>query len=522
MSPQTVREEQLPLIHPPPSNSEPGETFPYKYHDTRFPGIRRPLYDSCTRPEDHFKSKKRSRSNSLDASLLRIKNHESHFASKSPPIGVTRTRSGEPPQIIPNTSSLQVSPVENIDIRPPTVKEFISRKDPKIAAWLDIDDPRPPTLVKSYPTYATSDSITMDGTQTTTGKRKGYDLMNERFRSHTLGLNSIEIQESYTKVPEWVQRQLNEIHACPIDDIPNNIHGIHRRYSNVATEGTYEAEYVDELIKAFDLMRENWVEVRKTKASQDTNNPPGLTAFNDDREIQNRIELEQLETLKHAVSADTEDPEASLSTSLLKYNIRVPFLPETCSLRKWKRPLMIPVPDILFEYKSSRIPEMSDLDERASDTYACQCFWPNNSNLCFPYMVLEIKGHRESIIKAENQEIISGRISLDTTWPILGNRDMVFLISTTPYLAHISVMWRDISQATQQPYYKVKFLTGFALMKLEEFKGFRTLLYRIQYWAETNKLKQIQQGLKKMEGRTSTTYIIETKLRFTLFLFSRD
>ncbi|KAI1642262.1 uncharacterized protein F4817DRAFT_369588 [Daldinia loculata] len=497
MGPQTVRQEQLPLSNSPPSNSEPGEILPCKHDDTRFPRLKRPLYNNCTQHKGHFQSKKRSRSNSPDASLLRMKNYKSHSAPKSPPIGVVRRRSGEPSQIIPSTSSLQVSPVENIDTRPPTVEEFISRRNPKIAAWLDIDDPRPPTLVKSYPTYATSDSITMDGTQTTSVKRKGYDLMNERFRSHTLGLNSIEIQENYTKVPEWVQRQLNEIHACPIDDIPSNIHGIHRRYSNVAMEGTYEAEYVEELIKAFDLMRENWIEVRKTKASRDHNNPPGLTASNDGKEIRERKELEQFGTLEHAVSADIEDLEASLPTSLLKYNIRVPFLSENCSLQKWRRPLMIPVPDILFGYKSSRIPEMSDLDERASDVYSCQCFWPNNTNLCFPYMVLEIKGHRDSIIEAENQAIISGRISLDTTWPILGNQDMVFLISTTPYLAHISVMWRDISQATQQPYYKVKFLTGFALMKLEEFKGFRTLLYRIQYWAETNKLQQIQQGLRK-------------------------
>lgn len=115
-------------------------------------------------------------------------------------------------------------------------------------------------------------------------------------------------------------------------------------------------------------------------------------------------------------------------------------------------------------------------------------------HVCFPYLIIESKAYDGDMIIAENQSFISGRISLDMTWPVLGDQDMVFLLSTIPYLAHMYVMWREVivtttpTETKRCPRYYIRLTSSFALTDLEQFKKFRIAIFHIQHWAVNNRL----------------------------------
>ncbi|KAI1646024.1 uncharacterized protein F4817DRAFT_317180 [Daldinia loculata] len=91
-------------------------------------------------------------------------------------------------------------------------------KIPKIAAWLNIDDPCPPDPVKTYRSSTTSNSFPTIATDTSENTL-GY-LKFESFRSCTLRNNGIELLRPYTTLPDWVQEHIDQVNSVEGDDIP--------------------------------------------------------------------------------------------------------------------------------------------------------------------------------------------------------------------------------------------------------------------------------------------------------------
>ncbi|KAI2777050.1 hypothetical protein F4815DRAFT_502923 [Daldinia loculata] len=203
------------------------------------------------------------------------------------------------------------------------------------------------------------------------------------------------------------------------------------------------------------------------------------------------------------------DPMGPIETKL-EYALETPYTSQNCPPEKGNNTLRVPKPDIVFGYDAEKFPEILKLKENkyTPEKELGDWFYPSTSCICFPYTVLEAKGHRDLFALAENQAIDAGRVSLDSTWSILGDEDMVFLVSAMPYLANVSIMWRYVDPSNKEPAYTSQFYTSFALLEMDQFKKFRTLLFRIQYWAGTNKLQRIEQGFRtwKNDGYPRNLY----------------
>ncbi|KAI1662276.1 hypothetical protein F4813DRAFT_103763 [Daldinia decipiens] len=402
-------------------------------------------------------SKKRSYSNSHSIGFTHTKKYKLPF-SKSSSQELAQGNPEDVPLTVPTPSLIQE----------PANEEFISRGKSKISAWLEIDDPASPAEAKIYST----DDDDSDSDSILGGDASSEFIMHTNFRSTVLPVNRIELLHPNHVLPHWVQSHLDEIDAIPRDDIPEDICKIHARYMDTAMNEIYEAPNFQGILLALDLNREGWVEV-EPKIPEDDEVP------------------KDYQTLDEGLRSPTY-------TKLLKYSSGALFQTMICPPLEGGNTLPIPVPDILFGYNLLSVPELR-MEMNNSDIHTL--VQPNQSNVCFPYLVLEAKGHQDYFIKAENQAIISGRISLDETWPIFGDQDMVFLVNTMPYLAHIYVMWRSVSPVTKMPYYNVRLVAAFALLDLEQFKRFRSAIFHIQYWAETNRLVRIRTGFAEWKDK---------------------
>ncbi|KAI8961703.1 hypothetical protein F5Y11DRAFT_325434, partial [Daldinia sp. FL1419] len=92
---------------------------------------------------------------------------------------------------------------------------------------------------------------------------------------------------------------------------------------------------------------------------------------------------------------------------------------------------------------------------------------------------------------------------------LLGDRDMVFLVAAMPYIALVYITWRDrtatFTEEGDRIYYYVSPYDSLDLCDLEWFKAFETRFSKIRDWAKGNRLRRIEDGLKKWEthGRPS-------------------
>lgn len=127
-------------------------------------------------------------------------------------------------------------------------------KIPKIAAWLNIDDPCPPDPVKTYRSSTTSNSFPTIATDTSENTL-GY-LKFESFRSCTLRNNGIELLRPYTTLPDWVQEHIDQVNSVEGDDIPVDIDidSLYRNYVGLSTDRVYC------LFEALDLRRRCWTD----------------------------------------------------------------------------------------------------------------------------------------------------------------------------------------------------------------------------------------------------------------------
>ncbi|KAI8962514.1 hypothetical protein F5Y11DRAFT_192531 [Daldinia sp. FL1419] len=163
-----------------------------------------------------------------------------------------------------------------------------------------------------------------------------------------------------------------------------------------------------------------------------------------------------------------------------------------------------PRPNRLFGYCAQNVPY---LRTKFGNEHYNMLPSMSASTVCFPYLTIEAKGHLGQLPVAENQSFVSARISLDITWPALRTRDMVFAVGTLPFFASVWVMWRDIKivmdssgAEVEQGYYCCRLLSTFDLLRQETFEEFRTLIHRIQRWAENERLPRIIEGLQKWEA----------------------
>lgn len=179
---------------------------------------------------------------------------------------------------------------------------------------------------------------------------------------------------------------------------------------------------------------------------------------------------------------------------LLKYYSRQMFQYALLPPQAGISTLHNPRPDILFRYNNEYIPawRVYNIDNSSYKAFKSAM----SGTVCLPYLIMESNGHLGHILVAENQYFISGRISLDMTWPILGDQDIVFIVGAMPYLAHIYIMWRDVVENHGPRYYIIKLISVFGLIDLEQFKIFRTAIFHIQYWANNSRLKRILTGLE--------------------------
>ncbi|KAI1658154.1 hypothetical protein F4813DRAFT_357556 [Daldinia decipiens] len=375
-------------------------------------------------------SKKRQRSNSPDTDCRKK-------TRLSPPL-----RSDSEAQ----KGHKETQPISTLPfIRSPTVEEFkfrYFRENPKIAAWLGIDDPDLPEMAGSYRTTKTVDSIPiiLSTTASSMTKKVPAYLIDANFRSAVLRDNKIEFLDldPHATLPDWVQTHINEVNSVEGDDIPIDICNIHADYVGTAMRAVYESEILHSLITALGLGRRVW--------------------FDD--------------------------------SPLLKYHSQQVFQYALLPPEVGTSTLHNPRPDILFGYNNEYIPAL-----RAYDIGYKAFRSAIGDTVCLPYLIMESQGHLGHILVAENQSFISGRISLDMTWPILGDQDIVFVVGTMPYLAHLYVMWRDVVE-NHGPRYYIKLISVFSLIDLEQFKRFRTAIFHIQYWAKNNRLKRVLTGLE--------------------------
>lgn len=107
----------------------------------------------------------------------------------------------------------------------------------------------------------------------TSPESKADDLPDAHARMGVLNSNSINIRNRYILFPDCIRRHLDEIDACPMDDIPDNIAEIHQDYSNAALKRTYEAYLMNELVIALNIRRRCWVGVGSAKVSGYPNSP---------------------------------------------------------------------------------------------------------------------------------------------------------------------------------------------------------------------------------------------------------
>ncbi|KAI2779693.1 hypothetical protein F4815DRAFT_472993 [Daldinia loculata] len=260
-------------------------------------------------------------------------------------------------------------------------------------------------------------------------------LKDENFRSAVLYDNEVEFLDldPNATLPDWVQNHINEVNSVEGDDIPIDIRSIYAEYVGTAMRTLYDSEIIlDSLITALDLRRRIWFD----------DSPSPLLSYYGRQMFQYAL----------------LPPQAGIST------------------------LHTPRPDILFGY---------NIDNSGYKAFKSAI----GGTVCLPYLIMESNGHLGHILVAENQYFISGRISLDMTWPILGDQDIVFIVGAMPYLAHIYIVWRDVVE-NHGPRYYIKLISVFGLIDLEQFKIFRTAIFHIQYWAKNSRLKRILTGLE--------------------------
>ncbi|KAI1465834.1 uncharacterized protein F4812DRAFT_114036 [Daldinia caldariorum] len=344
---------------------------------------------------------------------------------------------------------------------------FISRNDPRIAAWLDtFDEADPPETPKAYlyssksdadicsetDSCDTEDYDTEDQSEVQLGSYLGRAtykaewLKSHSFRTLTLLYNSIRILYWRDATPTWVEEHLDTIDTYTNNDIPVDFAAMHQRYyrefaSNVEDKRTCLNEFCY-------LMGIEWL---------------GLDGA---RRI--LFWKGSLPPIKDYPKYTLHNPKPSL---ILGYN----FLPMTDGLR----------------------------NERFSKVYdILKCM--HMSAVSCPYLIIESECHLGSLFVAENRSFVSGRISLDRIWSFLGDRDLVFLLSTMPNFARLFVMWRDVEkkitrtgEVEESPAYRIKLVDSFDMDMIENAEKLRNAIFRIQHWARKDRLPRIMVGLRK-------------------------
>ncbi|KAI1470721.1 uncharacterized protein F4812DRAFT_456733 [Daldinia caldariorum] len=128
------------------------------------------------------------------------------------------------------------------------------------------------------------------------------------------------------------------------------------------------------------------------------------------------------------------------------------------------------------------------------------------STIICPYLVMELKGRLGLPNEGDNQSIIGGRISLDITWSILKERDVVFLFNAGPYLCNINVMWRDVQETTtdtgesvKSRIYRVRDVKHLSPLVLEDALKIQNYFNAIQRWALEVRYPRIVAALKEWE-----------------------
>ncbi|KAI1465836.1 uncharacterized protein F4812DRAFT_461524 [Daldinia caldariorum] len=178
--------------------------------------------------------------------------------------------------------------------------------------------------------------------------------------------------------------------------------------------------------------------------------------------------------------------------------------------------LLNPKQDIIFGYDHSAIYDGGY--HHAGDNWMFKCI-ANSYGLSFPYLIVQLEGDSGSLYTAENEAFVGGRVILDITWPILGDQDIVFLHVANPNLTKIYAMWRDVEntsstgEAVESPVYYVKAIAHFCPWVLEEAKGLRNFIFRLQCWAREDRYPRILEGIKKWKEKGRPLHAFSLKGR---------